>query len=274
MSESHPPTENGGEAATLVARNSDRRLELPPFQLRSLRVIDCKWGEGWELRPSPRRRHWMDELPYSYNCLPLVVANQWGWQILCPTDLEVTWDGSMDRFGLWVRVDPQYAPAIKSHFGQGIVTFSPPWLFRTPPGWDIYVKGPGNRWKPNCAPLEGIVETWWLNYTFTMNWKLIEPGTVAFAKGESIAQLVPVPHQTFVDSTAEEVPVDEEPEIARELLDWMEQRRRIRHDSVNTHKLYRKAEKIDDHLVTVSVPPVESRPAQPRPSREEGESSQ
>jgi hypothetical protein len=65
---------------------------------------------------------------------------------------------------------PRFAAAIKSQFGSGIVTFSPPWLFRTPPGWDLYVKGPSNRWKVNCVPLEGIVETWWLNYTFTLNW--------------------------------------------------------------------------------------------------------
>ena len=80
--------------------------------------------------------------------------------------------------GLRVEVPPQFDPAIKSQFGAGIVTFSPPWLFRTPPGWDLYLKGPSNRWKPNCVPLEGVIETWWLNYTFTLNWKLVQPGTV------------------------------------------------------------------------------------------------
>ena len=37
------------------------------------------------------------------------------------------------------------------------------------------VKGPSNHWKPNCAPLEGVVETWWLPYTFTLNWKIVSP---------------------------------------------------------------------------------------------------
>ena len=101
-----------------------------------------------------------------------------------------------------IEVAPQFEPAIKSQFGAGIVTFSPPWLFRTPPGWDLYLKGPSNRWKPNCVPLEGVIETWWLNYTFTLNWKLVEPGTVVFARGESLGQLVPVPHATFQDATA------------------------------------------------------------------------
>ena len=133
----------------------------------------------------------------AYQCLPLVMANQWGWQVLCPTEVRVTWDGTPGPDGLRIEVEPQYTPAIKSQFGSGIVTFSPPWLFRTPPGWDLYLKGPSNRWKPNCHPLEGVIETWWLNYTFTINWKLIEPGTVVFARGESLGQLVPVPHATF-----------------------------------------------------------------------------
>ena len=59
------------------------------------------------LRPSPVRRHWMSEQPTAYQCLPMVVANQWGWQVLCPTDVRVTWDGSPEPDGLRVEVDPQ-----------------------------------------------------------------------------------------------------------------------------------------------------------------------
>lgn len=200
----------------------------------------------------------MDEAPYAYQCLPLVVANQWGWQVLCPTEVVVHWDGNPARDGLRVEVDSRYAPAIKSQFGRGIVTFSPPWLFRTSPGWDLYVKGPGNRWKVNCAPLEGIIETWWLNYTFTLNWKLIEPGTAAFAKGESLAQLVPVPHATFRVATASERPiVSAEPQAAEDLSRWLAERRRLAGEPVATHKLYRKAEGIEQHLVRVGVPKVE-----------------
>ena len=148
-------------------------------------------------------------------------------------------------------------PAIKSQFGSGIVTFSPPWLFRTPPGWDLYLKGPSNRWKPNCTPLEGVIETWWLNYTFTINWKLVEPGTVFFARGESLGQLVPVPHATFHDSTALEAPIGLlEPQAAKELLEWQEQRRLVAGQKVNVHHLYRKAEGIEEHLQSVNVPPI------------------
>jgi hypothetical protein len=242
-------------------------LPSPRFALQALRLLDHGWGEGWGLRPSPVRRHWMSEQPDAYQCLPMVVANQWGWQVLCPADVRVTWDGTADPGGLCVEVDPQWVVAIKSQFGRGIVTFSPPWLFRTPPGWDLYAKGPSNRWKPNCAPLEGVVETWWLNYTFTLNWKVVEPGVVTFARGESLGQLVPVPHATFLDARASESPInDVEPEAAAELLRWRAERRRIAARPVSTHKLYLKADDVDEHLTKVPVPPVVRTWGQDEPS--------
>jgi hypothetical protein len=230
-----------------------------PLELKALRVVaPGGWGADWGLRPSPPRRQWMNENPNAYHCLPLVIANQWGWQVLCPTEVDVTWDGSPGPGGLRVQADHRYSVAIKSQFGSGIVTFSPPWLFRTSPGWDLYVKGPSNRWKPNCVALEGVVETWWLNYTFTLNWKIVEPGTVVFAKGESLAQLLPVPHGTFRDARAIEAPIAlVEPESGVELLRWREERRRIAESPVSIHRLYRRAEGVESHLQRVSVPEVE-----------------
>jgi len=240
---------------------------LSPLEFKALRLLPYGWGEGWQLRPSPPRRHWMDELPHSYKCLPLLMANQWGWQVLCPTDVVVTWDGSPAQTGLRIELAPQFESAIKSQFGAGIVTFSPPWLFRTSPGWDLYLKGPSNRWKPNCVPLEGVIETWWLNYTFTLNWKLVEPGTVVFARGESLGQLVPVPHATFQDATALEAPIGLiEPAAAQELLQWQERRRLIASQPDNTHHLYRKAEGVEEHLQRVNVPLV--RPIEPRDAQQ------
>lgn len=229
---------------------------LPPFELRALRIVDSGWGAGWELRPGPPRRAWMDDHTHAYHCLPLVVANQWGWQILCPTDVRVTWDGSTGLDGLVVDVAPQYQPAVKSQFGRGILTFSPPWLFQTPPGWDLLAKGPTNRWKPNCVPLEGIIETWWLPYTFTFNWKLVEPGTVTFEAGESIGQILPIPHQSFTGARAIEEPLAVEPGLAAQMASWRDERDRRSGQRQRNHLMYRKAQDVDGHLVRIPVPPV------------------
>ncbi len=245
------------EAEAAARTAAEPSIDKPPLEFKALRLLPYGWGEGWALRPSPVRRRWMDELPQSYQCLPLVIANQWGWQLLCPTEVRVTWDGTPGLDGVRVEVAPQYEPAIKSQFGAGIVTFTPPWLFRTSPGWDLYLKGPSNRWKPNCVPLEGIIETWWLNYTFTLNWKLVEPGTVIFAQGESLGQLIPVPHATFQDASALEAPIGLlEPDAAQELLQWYERRQRLAGQKVNVHHLYRKAEGIEEHVHHVGVPPI------------------
>jgi len=230
----------------------------PPFELTAYRILDRGWGAGWDLKPAEPRRDWMDEHTHAYHCLPLVVANQWGWEILCPTEAAVTWNGSPHPAGLKVEVADDYRSAIKSQFGQGIVTFSPPWLFRTPEGWDLFAKGPANRWTPNCVPLEGIIETWWLPYTFTLNWKLIEPGTVVFAKGQRLAQLVPVPHGTFQNATAVERPLDTAPELAAAMTAWRDERQRRANEPEQKHLLYRKAPEIEGHLVRVPVPPVEA----------------
>ena len=77
-----------------------------PLVVKALKIKDGSWLDGWQLRPSPARRHWMDGRPYSYQCLPMVMANQWGWQVLCPTDVRVTWNGSPESAGLRVEVDP------------------------------------------------------------------------------------------------------------------------------------------------------------------------
>lgn len=232
---------------------------LAPFWLRALRIANVGWGAGWVLEPAPMRRGWMDAQPYAYQCPPLTVANQWGWQILCPTDVAVAWDGAPEPAGVRVKVDPRYHAAIKSQFGQGIVTFGPPWLFRTAPGWNLLAKGPSNQWKANCAPLEGVVETWWLPYTFTLNWKLVAPGVVTFARGEPLGHLVPVPHATFQGANAVEAPLGSDPEAEAGLLHWQAERQRRAQEKVTTHHLYRKAEGIEDHLVRVPVPELKRR---------------
>src|SRR5262245_31729687 len=81
-------------------------LTRGPFSLKALRLIESGWGAGWVLRPSPVRRHWMSEQPMAYQCLPMVVANQWGWQVLCPTDVVAAWDGRPEPDALRIEVDP------------------------------------------------------------------------------------------------------------------------------------------------------------------------
>ena len=48
----------------------------------------------------------------------------------------------------------------------------------------MWVMGPPNHIKDGIQPLVGLVETDWLPFPFTMNWRFTRPGKVRFAKGE------------------------------------------------------------------------------------------
>jgi hypothetical protein len=129
---------------------------------------------------------------YANRCLPLLAGNEFGWCLLNERRCTVEWSGDDDLAGL--RVHYESAPPAgraESNFGYGVVTFRVPYLFRTPPGWDLLVRGPTNSPKDGVVALDAVVETDWSPATFTMNWKLTRPGTIVFEAGEPICMLVP-----------------------------------------------------------------------------------
>lgn len=163
---------------------------------KTLRILRLP-GHDIEIEPAPVRRHWMDRSPdrYAYRCLPLNIANAHGWQVLCPADFWVRLkpaEGDAERELEFDYDHPAIKPAV-SHFGMGIITFHIPALVRTPPGYALYVTGPVNGMKPGATPLSGIVETDWLPFTFTMNWRLSVAGPwIEFKKGAPFCMFFPV----------------------------------------------------------------------------------
>lgn len=131
----------------------------------------------------------------AYRCLPLIAANQSGWIVRCPANFTATWSGKIDNYGIRIAYAEDSAhltTTALSHFGSGILTFVLPWLFRTPPGIGLLVRGTTNEVKENAVALDGVVETDWSPYSFTMNWKLVRPDVpVQFKKGDAVCMLQP-----------------------------------------------------------------------------------
>lgn len=132
-----------------------------------------------QIVPAPIGRAWMSEISdkragWPNRCLPMRVANQSGWELRNQCAFTATWLGEKD--GVDVRIIPdkrdteQFLPL--SHFGSGILTWHVPMLFRTPPGYNLLVRGPANYPKDGVCALEGIVETDWASASFSMSWKL------------------------------------------------------------------------------------------------------
>lgn len=178
------------------------------------------------LRASERKRDWMEETPerYAYRCLPLVIANQAGWQVLCPVDFTATWSGGTQLDAIQLRFDGPTSSYISSHFGNGILTFSLGYLFRTAAGHNLWCKGPTNQPKDGIAPLEGLIETDWSPFTFTMNWKFTRPGHVRFRKDEPIATLLPLPRGYLHGFDPVIRPISLNPDLEREFQAWCQSR--------------------------------------------------
>jgi Family of unknown function (DUF6065) len=217
-----------------------------PDDTRRIHAYEVHEPRDMPIRRAPLQRDWMDatDQRFAYRCLPLVIANQAGWLIHNPAGFTASWNGgprledlrldfgeglSADPFSfrVWVGTPPsQPADArIMSHFGNGVVTFTLPYLFRTPPGVSLWVKGPSNWVKDGVCALEGVVESDWSPATFTMNWKLTRPGlAVRFERGEPICMIVPVTRGLAESLEPRQAPLRSDPDLEAAYNAWQAER--------------------------------------------------
>lgn len=185
-------------------------------------------GPAPELVPGPIPREWMSETreAFANRCLPLLIANQSGWMVLSPYALRATWDGGEEPESVVVeRLEGEGPELAMSHFGHGILTFAVPFLFRTPPGYNLLVRGPANLPKADVYPLEGVVETDWSTATFTMNWRLMRPHQpVSWERGEPFAMLVPTRRGELESFDPQVRSLHDDPALLRSYLAWRQSR--------------------------------------------------
>ena len=149
-----------------------------------------------DIRPSRNRRKWMNLTPYSYRCLPLSIANTHGWEVHCPVTFEAEWNGGSKTDDVQITFEDEGDSFVESHFGSGILTFqSQGIMISTCPGYDLWVTGPVNEFKDGIQALSAVIETYWMPFTFTMNWKFTRPNLkVCFKKGEPFCFFFPIEH--------------------------------------------------------------------------------
>ncbi|MBI1186397.1 MAG: hypothetical protein GC206_03575 [Alphaproteobacteria bacterium] len=186
---------------------------------------------GAEMVPGRPERGWMDEFSnrHPYRCLPLVVANTTGWELLSPVSFTASWNGGPLASDIRIDADGDTSAEMLdrwcvSHFAGGTITFHTGYLFRTDPGWDLWVGGPPNAIKDGIQPLIGVVETFWLPFPFTMNWRFTRPGMISFKKGEPFCFVMPVPHAAIDDVQPIFKKLASEPELMKEYEGWGESR--------------------------------------------------
>ncbi len=187
-------------------------------------------GPPPKMIPAPLERGWMDETPmgFAYRCLPLNIANAHGWFILNDAPLVAQWNGNPGTDAIHIESDPVEGRSVHviSHFGFGVLTFHVRGLYRTEPGYDLFVTGPTNLQKDGIQALSGMVETDWSPFTFTMNWRFTRKHTpIAFEANEPIAMIFPV-QRGLVESIEPEIrAMESDPELRAAYLKWANSRK-------------------------------------------------
>ena len=215
------------------------QLEVDIYQIVDDAVLKCNRtdGTGWEWSWSDWHRDWMNATQNrsAYRCLPLTIVNQTGWWIRHPVGFSATWRGDHAPGNIDFQFDiagDLWKDWINNQFGEGIITWNTPFLFRTrPEGSRLLVCGPANYFKRNAHPLTALIESDWMSMSFTMNWKLMTPGEpVRFEAGEPLFQAIPLRGNACGDLEGASVTfrrLGDDPEMNRAYYEWHQSRKRF-----------------------------------------------
>jgi hypothetical protein len=221
------------------------RLDVEIYQISDDKVFKKNRpdGTGWDWCWADWQRDWMNATPhrYAYRCLPLTIVNQTGWWVKNPVGFTVVWNGRREPGNMIFHFDsaPElWTQWINSQFGEGIVTWNTPFLFRTKPeGSRLFVCGPANYFKANAHPLTALIESDWMSMSFTMNWKIMTPQQpVRFELGEPLFQVIPLVSNVCADLEDARVSYQklaDNPDLHRAYNEWDQGRRKF-HDQKAT----------------------------------------
>ena len=159
-------------------------------------------------------------------CQPYTNANQLGWWIFPPQDIDICWHG--DRFEFkeispYLPTDHQLVSSMVvdsdlvnvENFcpqGQGrskytwgavepnVVQIWTGCVFQTPPGWNLLLRSPINFSPRSCYVMEGILETDWMQYDIWINLVFTKEGEwIKLRRNEfpPLAQIIPTKREDW-----------------------------------------------------------------------------
>lgn len=175
---------------------------IPPTEIDGLEIVPAHPQREWMNKtPMPQRHDHsapveptvkQDQFGFANRCLPMLMANQIGWNVVTKVPYVITALSQGNHVTYFpLRRPPRFGGPV-NNFANGIVTWQVPWVMETPPGWDLLVIPPPNKYLPSGVTcLSGLVETDHSPATFTVNWHLEPLTAVHLEPGDVIATLIP-----------------------------------------------------------------------------------
>ena len=138
-----------------------------------------------------------------YKCLPLTIANTYGFSVKADFDFSAIWSGAQDRESTvisGIKENKILYPKVESRFGSGIITLSYPFQLKTPAGVNLMTINPPNIVIPNVTVMSGVIETDNTRTFFTFNLKLQKPNVETyFPKQTPLSSFIPI-QRRYADS--------------------------------------------------------------------------
>jgi len=222
----------------------------------------------FEIVPLKVKRDWMSNSKekFAYKCLPLNIANQYGWAVLSPIDFTIIWKEGTDAKDISIETkDPEFNKKIMSYFGESIFTLHPDFIVQTPKNYSLYVRGIPNGQRSGIIPLDALVETDWLPFMFSYNFKINVPGTYLFKKGEPLFSFFPVERNTVETFALVDAFIEDSPELFEDYKELKQHATDRRADDFY-HRLYFKGKtpsktfEIENHTTKISFREMCTRP--------------
>lgn len=213
----------------------------------------------FKIVPLRLKRDWMtnSKNKFAYKCLPLNIANQYGWAVLSPVDFSIVWwEGKAPEDIEVIVKDPNFDSSVLTYFGESVFTLHPDFIIQTPENYSLYIRGIPNESMPGIKPLDAIVETDWLPFTFTYNFKMLSPGIYEFKKGDPLFCFFPIERGTVENFKLVESFIEEDKEFSEEFNAFERHSVERRHDEFH-HRLYlqgkspTKKYKIKNHITSL-----------------------
>lgn len=151
-----------------------------------------------------KKREWFDN--HFYNCLPLIIGNQYGFVITAEYGFNAIWNGGNNQNDISITyIIPENLknkrPILDacSHFGFGIITVATTFVLRTPIGINLMTINPPNHIIKNATVMTGVIESDNIRAPFTFNIRIHEPNVLtSFPAGTPLSGFIPIPRM-FAD---------------------------------------------------------------------------
>jgi hypothetical protein len=191
--------------------------------------------DSFPILSSKKQRKWMNENVHAYRCVPLSIANTFGWDILLPKDLVVEWNGGIEKKDVKICNNESL---YKSHFGSGTFTIQVSFTWKTSEDYQIMVMPYPNPDQYDIFSLTAIVETDRLMYPWFLTCKIAKPGRYQLKAGTPVARVIPIRIKDIINC---EINLTSEPEEYKEYREWQANKRNnIDNEKEKWQKFYHK----------------------------------